>query len=171
MKTPSSNYNSKQLKKLEEFMGSELQSLEDVIVIKDSSNKYFLFNHYTLTVEENNCTVVSHDLTHSFGSTQEAICWTIAHRVGDIALSSKILEYSNIVAGYQQQALNMQKMINKRKDPETLQAKLSQVLYNKHRFWAELNKYLNIAKYYQSRGIIKHETSRISPKANFKRSH
>jgi hypothetical protein len=159
--------------RLAKLCEEELPSLSNVLIVA-GDNEIQMFQKYTLRKSDTRwlVTMVNRATVKEFPTAKIAACWCIAHRNESFDLTFNIEKYLADFELYSDQAARYKKMISKVSDfgkSEILESKRSQAQFKTDVARRELDKCLNIAKYWQTIGF-NNETSRFIPKKNIRSS-
>lgn len=151
-------------KKLKTIVNDEIlsNSAESMVKIKDS---YIIFGKYRIVENSDLWNVYDHsELTASFSSSRSALSWCILNNLGHYDACRDLTFYDNFYSFKKTDLERFKIKISTTKDPnarQILAAKASQSLIEKFQLKKQLNKCINLAKYYQTRGID-NETARTN---------
>lgn len=155
--------------RLAKLCQEELPSLSKVLIAGDDDNIQ-MFGRYTLRKIDRVWLVeiANRATVKQFPTAKIAACWCIAHRNESFDITFKIEKYLAEFEIYSTESDRYKKMISKVSDfgkAEILESKRSQAQFKADVAHRELDKCLNIAKYWQTIGF-NNETSRFIPKKN-----
>jgi hypothetical protein len=151
----------KALSKVEKFIDRKAGSIKNVLLIKLDTDSYNLFEDYYISKQKNEW-IATHisklgaRLHYSFNKLASATGWAIAHNAKQIQLAQKILHWDQQQQHFADEIQDFEFRISNSKDNgfrELLLAKKSRSVAKAVESERELNKYLNIAKYWQTKGF------------------
>ena len=151
-------------RKLEAFAEREINNLADNLVLQDG-DCYFLFGRYDLTRSDHSVQVQDRNTpVGTFSSTKTAVAWCIADKYNQLNVSRLIQQLDQERTRYINDIDTKRQLMAKSQDAEfrdTVFIKITNQQRQRQAIETELNKYVNLAKYWQYRGF-NNETQRTS---------
>ena len=160
----------KNLSKIQAFVEAELPAIRNLLMEYDTG-VYVLFDRYRITGSTSKWVASISGTTKEFSTLQSAACWAVAHNAQQYDIAQKIAHYDAEVDRYRTEISLSRQRISKSTDSHfraLLDAKCSEATYRSTCARQELDKYLLLAKYWQTKGF-NNETARPFEKTRFKR--
>lgn len=150
--------------KLEKIISTDLDSLQDNLILKDGE-KYYVFNQFTIEKSGNNSYSVLADsgLEKNFSTLRYALSWCIATKFRYNELANSITKLDSEKIRIADDVKMRESLFTRMKNPEQREAVQTKITSKKHTLRVvenRLAKCVSLAKYYQIRGFNRDETAR-----------
>lgn len=139
------------LSKVEQFFKKELAEFRDIFLIKTGENSYVLFEEYALTKKDDRWIVKHKYLTIEFEKLSSATAWAILYNAKQYTDSHNLKHWDNRSGLLSAELDMMQKKINNQNP--VIDAKINEIQFKLNTAKRELKKYINLAKYWQTKGF------------------
>lgn len=149
--------------KIHRFLINQLDKAKDFAMLADEEDdSYLLYNQYLISKESDIVTVTMNvnSLMKFFHSMSIAVTWCTFHKNNKFAECGRIEIVDMLLYGIESTIDNYQKMIKQTKladNKDLYIIKMSDQIYKRQKYKAELKKYVGIAKYWQLNKFIQKE--------------
>lgn len=154
--------NPSKLKKVEKFLEREMYSdVQDLLFILDEDGSYFLFNMYHVRKTPGGYYEVSYnndDNKEAFFTVRNAVSWCIFEKNKKYSQSARIKDLDLKLSGTEMDINNTRRLLKTTKDNDAQMiylSKLEQAKAKKKAILIELDSFINISKYWQTKKFMK----------------
>ena len=162
------NQKQQAIQRLERLLEQDLENLKNTAIIKDGS-RFYAFDRYLIEPCNNQYHVTKYSCdVGMFDSLRSATSWCIADKYNQIKLSMELQRLDRHKSLLRDDIAARESMINRIKDPvhkEIIISKLSTKKTQLKTISEQLDKCVNLAKYWQIRGF-NNETARTGRTAS-----
>ena len=153
--------NPSKLKKVEKFLVREMNTdVQDLLFLSDENGSYFLFNLYIVSKTPSGYYEVSYnndDNKEAFFTVRNAVSWCIFEKNKKYSQSARIKDLDLQLSGATMDINNTRRLLKKTKDVDYQMiylSKLEQAKAKKKSILAELDSFINISKYWQTKKFM-----------------